>query len=109
MLLDEQTWASYAIIGTPASCQNPKPFYASITGAAKSLAGHREAQAPQEGHTLTRHSFDDSRKLLPKAAPPQMLLDDQSPSGELEDTPSHISGAPLLAPWPTTDFKVRCD
>ena len=47
--------------------------------------------------------------LLPKAALSQVLLDEHSPGGDLEGLPSHISGAPLLAPWPTNDFVVSCD
>ena len=34
--------------------------HASVTGAAKSLTGQREVWAPQEGHILTWHSFDES-------------------------------------------------
>ena len=88
-------WASYAIIGTFASRQNPKPLIdwsSSVTNAAKSLAGHRGVRPSLKGQMFTWLTFDEAGKPLPEAGLSQILLDEQSLGGEdLEELPiTHI-------------------
>ena len=104
ILLDEQSLggdleASYAIIGTFASRQNPKPLIdwsSSVTNAAKSLAGHRGVRSSLSGQIFTWLTFDESRKPLPEAGLSQILLDEQFLGGDLEK-PATSSLAALQA------------
>ena len=86
------------------------PGSASVTDAAKSLAGHRGVRPSLEGHTFPRLTFEEAGKPLPEAGLSRILPDEQSLGGDLKELPiTHISRHSSSAPWPTNGSAVSCD
>ena len=60
------------------------------------LAGHKGVRPSLEGHTFACLTFDESGEPLPEAGLSQILLDEQTLGGHLEE-PATPSSAPLQA------------